>query len=97
MNHKLESRVAGEISTTSDMQMIPLKKAGSEGELNSLFIMMKEESEKAGLKLNIQKVKIMTYGPITSWQVDERKVETVTGFIFLSSRKHCRWWLQLWN
>ena len=71
--------------------MIPLKKAGSEGELNSLFIMMKEESEKAGLKLNIQKVKIMTYGPITSWQVDERKVETVTGFIFLSSRKHCRW------
>ena len=91
MNHKLESRVAGEISTTSDMQMIPLKKAGSEGELKSLFIMMKEESEKAGLKLNIQKVKIMTYGPITSWQVDERKVETVTGFIFLSSRKHCRW------
>ena len=91
MNHKLESRVAGEISTTSDMQMIPLKKAGSEGELKSLFIMMKEESERAGLKLNIQKVKIMTYGPITSWQVDERKVETVTGFIFLSSRKHCRW------
>ena len=91
MNHKLESRVAGEISTTSDMQMIPLKKAGSEGELKSLFIMMKEECEKAGLKLNIQKVKIMTYGPITSWQVDERKVETVTGFIFLSSRKHCRW------
>ena len=91
MNHKLESRVAGEISTTSDMQMISLKKAESEGELKSLFIMMKEESEKAGSKLNIQKVKIMTYGPITSWQVDGRKVETVTDFIFLSSRKHCRW------
>ena len=71
--------------------MIPLKKAESEGELKSLFIMMKEESEKAGSKLNIQKVKIMTYGPITSWQVDGRKVETVTDFIFLSSRKHCRW------
>jgi len=83
--------VAGEISTTSDMQMIPLKKAESEGELKSLFIMMKEESETAGSKLNIQKVKIMTYGPITSWQVDGRKVETVTDFIFLSSRKHCRW------
>ena len=91
MNHKLESRVAGEISTTSDMQMISLKKAESEGELKGLFIMMKEESEKAGSKLNIQKVKIMTYGPITSWQVDGRKVETVTDFIFLSSRKHCRW------
>ena len=71
--------------------MIPLKKAESEGELKSLFIMMKEESETAGSKLNIQKVKIMTSGPITSWQVDGRKVETVTDFIFLSSRKHCRW------
>ena len=65
--------------------------AESKEELNSLLMKVKEESEKAGLKLNIQKVKIMTYGPITSWQVDERKVETVTGFIFLSSRQHCRW------
>ena len=63
--------------------MIPLKKAGSEGELKSLFIMMKEESEKAGLKLNIQKVKIMTYGPITTWQIDAGTMETMTDFIFL--------------
>ena len=60
--------------------------AGTEKELKNLLMSVKEESEKAGLKLNIQKVKIMTYGPITSWQVDERKVETVTGFIFLSSK-----------
>ena len=47
---------------------------------------VKEESEKAGLKLNIQKTKIMASGPITSWQIDEEKVETVTDFIFLSSK-----------
>ena len=47
---------------------------------------MKEESEKAGLKLNIQKNKIMTSGPITSWQIDEEKMETVTDFIFLGSK-----------
>ena len=91
MNHNLESGVAGEMSITSDMQMIPLKKAEREGELKSLFIRMKEESEKAGLKLNFQKVKIMTYGPITAWQVDGRKVEAVTDLIFLGSRKHCTW------
>ena len=68
------------------MQMIPLKKAGSEGELKSLFIMMKEESEKAGLKLNIQKVKIMGSGPISSWQIDGETMETVTDFIFLGSK-----------
>ena len=56
--------------------MIPLKKAEREGELKSLFIRMKEESEKAGLKLNIQKVKIMTSGPITSWQIDGERMES---------------------
>ena len=55
MNHKLESRFLGEISTTSDMQMIPLLMAESEEELNSFLIRVKEESEKAGLKLNLQK------------------------------------------
>ena len=56
--------------------------------LNSLLI--KEESEKAGLKLNIQKTKIMAVGPITSWQIDGETVEIVTDFIFWSSKNHCR-------
>ena len=74
MNHKLESRFLGEISTTSDMQMIPLLMAESEEELNSFLIRVKEESEKAGLKPNIQKTKIMTSGPMSSWQIEGEKV-----------------------
>ena len=58
----------------------------SEEELRSLLMRMKEESERAGLKLNIKKIKIMASGPITSWQIDGEKVETVTGFIFLGSK-----------
>ena len=57
--------------------------AESEEELKSLLNKMKEESEKAGLKLNIQKMKIMASGPITSWLIDGEKMETVTDFIFL--------------
>ena len=57
--------------------------AESEEELQSLLMKVKEESEKAGLKLNIRKTKIMTSGSITSWQIEGEKVETVTGFIFL--------------
>ena len=60
--------------------------AESEEELKSLLMNMKEESEKVGLKLNIQKMKIMGSGPITSWQIDGKKVETVTDFIFLGSK-----------
>ena len=60
--------------------------AESEEELNSLLMKVKEESEKAGLKLNIQKIKIMASGPITSWEVDEETVETVRDFIFLASK-----------
>ena len=60
--------------------------AESEEELKSLLIKVKEESEKAGLKLNIQKIKIMATSPITSWQTDVEKVETVTNFIFLGSK-----------
>ena len=60
--------------------------AESEAELNSLLIKVKEESEKVGLKLNIQKTKIMASGPITSWQIDEEKVETMSDFIFLGSK-----------
>ena len=63
--------------------------AESEEELKSLF--MKEVSEKVGLKLNIQKTKIMTSGPITSWEIDGKTVETVSDFIFGGLQNHCRW------
>ena len=66
-------------------------------ELKSLLIKVKEESQKPGLKLNIQKTKIMTTGPITSWQIDGEAVETVTDFIFGGLQNHCRWWVQQWN
>ena len=65
--------------------------AESEEELKSLLKKVKEESEKVVLKLNIQKTKIMASGPIASQQVDREKMETVTDFIFLSSKNHCRW------
>ena len=71
--HKLESRLLGEISITSDMQ-------------KSLLMKVKVESEKVGLKLNIQKAKIMASGPITSWRRDGETVETVTNFIFGGSK-----------
>ena len=64
--------------------------AESEEKLKSLLIKVKEESEKAGLKLNIQKIKIMASGPIISWQTDRKTVETVTGY-FLGFQNHCRW------
>ena len=54
---------------------------------------VKEENEKFGLKLNIQNTKIMASGPITYWQIDGETMETVTDFIFLGSKNHCRWWL----
>ena len=60
--------------------------AESKEELNSLLMKVKEESKKAGLKLNIQKIKIMASRPITSWQIDEETMETVTDFIFLGSK-----------
>ena len=60
--------------------------ADNEEKLNSLLVKVKEESEKAGLKLNIQKMKIMASGPITSWQIDGETMETVTDFIFLGSK-----------
>ena len=65
--------------------------AESEKELKSLLKRVKEESEKAGLKLNIPKTKIMASSPTTSWQIEGEKMETVTDFIFLGSKNHCRW------
>ena len=61
-----------------------------EEELKSFLMKVKEESEKAGLKLNIQKAKIMAFSPITSWQIDGETMEPVTDFIFLGSNNHCR-------
>ena len=61
-------------------------KAESEEELKSLLMKVKEESEKTGLKFNSQKTKIMAFGPITSWQIDGKTMETVTDFIFLGSK-----------
>ena len=63
--------------------------AQSEGELKSLLIKVKEESEKVGLKLNIQKTKIMASGPITSWEIDGKTVETVSDFICFGLQNHC--------
>ena len=62
-------------------------------ELKSFLLKVKEEREKVGLKLNIQKTKIMASGPITSWQIDGETMETVTDYIF-GLQNHCRWWLQ---
>ena len=85
MNHKLESRLPGEYQQSQNADDTTLM-AETEEEFKSLLTKVKEESEKAGLKLNIQKTKIMASGPITSRQTDEEKVETVTDFIFLGSK-----------
>ena len=88
MKHKLQSRLPGEISSSyADDTTIM---AESE-ELKSLLMKVKEESEKVGLKLNIQKTKIMASGPIISWEVDGETVETVSDFIFGGLQNHCRW------
>ena len=63
-------------------------------ELKSLLMKVKEESEEVGLKLNIQKTKIMASSPITSWQIDGETVEAVTDYFFFGFQNHCRWWLQ---
>ena len=98
MKHKLEARLMGEKSITTDMQKIPPLWQKAE-ELKSLLMKMKEEREKFGLKLNIQKSKIMASGSITSWQIDGETMETVRDFTFLGSKiiADGEWWLQPWN
>ena len=86
--HELESRLPGEISITSDMQITPPL---WQKELKRILMKVKEESEKVGLNLNIQKTKIMASGPITSWEIDGETVETVTDFILGGLQNHCRW------
>ena len=85
MNHKLESRLPGEISITSDADDISLI-AESKEELKSLLMKVKVESENSGLKLNFQKVKNMAPGPNTSWKIDVETMETATDFIFVGSK-----------
>ena len=88
MKLKLESRLLGEISITSDMLMTTILIVESEEELKSILMKVKEESEKAVLKLSIPKTKIMASGPITSWDIDGETMKTVT-FYFLGLQNHC--------
>ena len=81
--HKLESRLPGEISINSDMQMTPPL---CQKVKRNLLMKVKEESEKVGLKLNIQKTKITASGPITSWEIDGETLETVSDFVFWGSK-----------
>ena len=84
---KISGRNINNFRYTDDITLM----AESEEELKSLLMRVKEESEKVGLKLNIQKTKIMASGPITSWQIVGKTMETVADFIFLGSKNHCRW------
>ena len=86
MKHKLQSRFPGEISIISDRQIDTTLTAESKEELKSLLMKGKEEKKKVGLKLNIQKTKIMASGHITSWQIDGETVDNVIAFIFLGSK-----------
>ena len=86
----LESRLLEEISITLDTQKTLTLMAESKEELKSLLMKMKEENKKVGLKLNIQKTKIIAFGPITSWQTDAETVQTVRDYFF-GLQNHCRW------
>ena len=94
MKHKLESRLLGRNINNLRYAEDTTLMAESEEELESLLMKVKEESEKVGLKLNIQKTKIMASGPIISWEIDG---ETLSDFIFEGLQNHCRWWPQPWN
>ena len=83
---KISGRNTNNLSYSDDTTLM----AESEDELNSLLMKVKEESEKVGLKLNIQKTKIMASGPITSWEIDGETMQTVTDFILGGLQNHCR-------
>ena len=89
---KIASRNINNLGYADDTTLM----AESEEELQNLLMKVKEESEKIGLKLNIQKNKIMASSPITSWQIDGKTVQTVADY-FLGLQNHCIWWLQPWN
>ena len=90
MKHKLESRLPRNINNFRYADDTTLM-AESEEELKNLLIKVKEESEKTGLKLSVQKTKIMASTPITSWKIDEETMETVTRLYVLGLQNHCRW------
>ena len=97
MKHKLESRLPGETSINNlryadDSTLM----AESKEEMRSLLMKVKEESENASLKLNIQNTKIIASGPTSSWEKDGEKMKSVTNY-FLGLQNHCRQWLQTWN
>ena len=93
---KLDELILTFLSQLWTMQITHPLMAEREEELKSLLLKMKEESEKADLKLTMQKTKIMASGPITSWQIDGETMET-DRLYFLGLQNHCRWWLQPWN
>ena len=90
---KIAGRNINNLKCTDDTTHI----ADSKEELKSLLMKVKEESEKVGLKLNIQKTKIVASSPITSWQIDGETMGTVRDFILGGLQNHCRWWMQPWN
>jgi len=89
---KVAGRIINNLRYADDTTLM----AESEEELKSLLIKVKEESEKVDLKLNIQKTKIMAFGPITSWQIDGETMQAVRDY-FLELQNYCRWWLQPLN
>ena len=89
---KIAGRNSNNLTYADDTTLM----AESEEELKSLLVKVKEESEKVGLKLNIQKTKIMASGPINSWEVDGETGNSVRLY-FSGLQNHCRWWLQPWN
>ena len=90
MKHKIGIKIARRNTNNLRYADDSTLMADSEEELKSLLMKVKEESEKAGLKLNIQKINITASDPITSWQIDGETMETVTDFIFLGLQNHCR-------
>ena len=90
---KIARRNINNLRYADDTNLMPESKE----ELKSFLMKMKEESEKIGLKLNIEKTKIMASNPVTSSQIDGETVETVADFILGGLQNHCRWWLQPWN
>ena len=87
---KIAGRIIDNLRYADDTTLM----AESEKEIKSLLMKVKEESETVGLKLDIQKMKIMASGPIISWEIDGETVETVSDFILGGLQNHCRWWLQ---
>ena len=90
---KIAGRNIGNLRYADDTTLM----AESEEELKSLLMKVQEESEKVGLKLNIQETKIMASGPITSWEIDGETMETSDRVYFWGLQNHCRWLLQPWN